>query len=225
MSLRAMLWAYDQEIFPASNKFVLITLANFCGDAGKSYPSIGSLHRATSLQEETIRKAIGKLIEQGFIKDSGETVGATGRVKVYQFPDSVSEIPLKTGGLKRRNTPVNTNGNTPANTPVFRSCLIEGTVTGNRNGETEFVLASDSKPSKPKGRATLEEAKSFSKEIGLPESDGESFYWGKEGNGWKNVKDWKATMRNWKLQGWMASQKQPGKTFKRNNEENDGVDF
>jgi uncharacterized protein YdaU (DUF1376 family) len=60
---------------------------------------------------------------------------------------------------------------------------------------------------------TLDEAKAFARELGLPESDGESCFHKWEGNGWKNgtnkVKDWKATVRSWKAAGYLPSQKQP----------------
>lgn len=58
----------------------------------------------------------------------------------------------------------------------------------------------------------IHEVEAFAKELGLPEADGTAFFYAKEGNGWMSgqnrVKDWKATMRTWKLNGWMASQKQ-----------------
>lgn len=62
-----------------------------------------------------------------------------------------------------------------------------------------------------KDRATLEEMKAFAIELGLPESDGESRFHGLEANGWKAgsnpVKDWKASMRQWKAGGFFPSQK------------------
>lgn len=59
-----------------------------------------------------------------------------------------------------------------------------------------------------KARGTLEELKAYSVSIGLPESDGEAFFLLKEGTGWKGVKDWRAVMRSWKIQGYHPSQKQ-----------------
>lgn len=64
---------------------------------------------------------------------------------------------------------------------------------------------------------TKEEAEDYAIEIGLPKSDGAAFWDAKEGNGWKNgankIKDWKATMRTWKANGFHPSQKgQKGST-------------
>lgn len=54
----------------------------------------------------------------------------------------------------------------------------------------------------------------YCKEIGLPSTDGSACFNKWEGNGWTNrgepIKDWKATIRSWKLQGYMPSQRQSG---------------
>jgi len=65
---------------------------------------------------------------------------------------------------------------------------------------------------KKKARGTIAELEAFAKEIGLPASDGTATYLGLEEKGWKDVKDWKARMRRWKLCGYHPSQKAPAKT-------------
>lgn len=64
-------------------------------------------------------------------------------------------------------------------------------------------------PAKAKG--TSEEASAYCVEIGLPASDGTACFDKWQGNGWKNngepIKDWKATIRAWKANGYMPSQK------------------
>jgi hypothetical protein len=71
--------------------------------------------------------------------------------------------------------------------------------------------SSSSSSSSSKGTCTLDEAKAFAVECGLPASDGESCFHKWEGNGWMNgtnrVKDWKATIRSWQAAGYMPSQK------------------
>jgi hypothetical protein len=70
-----------------------------------------------------------------------------------------------------------------------------------------------SNASSMKGKLTLDELKKFAVEIGLPESDGEACFHKWEGNGWTNggkpVVDCKGTIRNWKIQGFLPSQKKP----------------
>lgn len=64
-----------------------------------------------------------------------------------------------------------------------------------------------------KSRGTESELKDFTASLGLPSSDGEACFLKWEGNGWTNkgepVKCWKSTIRNWKLQGFLPSQKPP----------------
>ncbi len=94
-------------------------------------------------------------------------------------------------------------GQTAAGTPHaatwFRSAGYDGD------------LSSISAAAGTKAQGTLEECRVFAEELGMPASDGETFFWAKQGNGWRNgknpVKDWRATFRNWQHEGWLASQK------------------
>lgn len=72
-------------------------------------------------------------------------------------------------------------------------------------------ISSNRKQSVRKSRGTLDELREYAVGLGMPESDGEACFERWEGNGWKNggnpILDWKATMRSWKLNGYLASQK------------------
>lgn len=156
MSLRAILWAFDQDIFPSSRKFVLVALANFAGETGKSFPTVETISHITSQQQDTIRKSLADLVEAEIIADTGKRTGATGQVKVYQLPvhEKASERPPKTGGLK---TPENGGLNSderlvkdPAKPPpktIERPPLRPpktGGITRNGNGEREQRTKRDS---------------------------------------------------------------------------------
>lgn len=100
------------------------------------------------------------------------------------------------------------------NAPVTHRNAFDGesnaSVTQDRDiADTEADTKAVHKETKSKG--TLEDLQAFAREIGLPESDGESMFHHWEGNGWKNgttpVKDWKASIRKWKLNKWLPSQK------------------
>ena len=74
----------------------------------------------------------------------------------------------------------------------------------------------------------MDDAKAFAASIELPESDGESCFHKWEGNGWTNngkpIKDWKATIRAWKAQGFLPSQKAaPAKTYSHANGYNEST--
>jgi hypothetical protein len=74
---------------------------------------------------------------------------------------------------------------------------------------SSMLQASDTKPRK--NRMTMKELQDFCISLGLPASDGDALFNKWEGNGWKNGKepiiDCKATIRNWKAQGYLPSQK------------------
>lgn len=64
----------------------------------------------------------------------------------------------------------------------------------------------------PKARASsAKEVSDFCLTVGLTANDGEWFFAGREGKGWKNkgdpIKDWKQTVRAWKAAGHFPSQK------------------
>jgi hypothetical protein len=68
---------------------------------------------------------------------------------------------------------------------------------------------------KSKEKPSIDEVRTFCKEIELPETDGDATFWKWEGNGWTNgnkpIKDWKATIRSWKSAGHLPSQKLNGR--------------
>lgn len=70
-----------------------------------------------------------------------------------------------------------------------------------------------------KDRGTMEEVVAFCLANGLTDSDGRAFFYGKEGNGWKNgastVKDWRATILNWKARKWHPSQKEAEQNYRK----------
>lgn len=63
---------------------------------------------------------------------------------------------------------------------------------------------------KPMARPEVDEVSAYCVEQGLPASDGVTVFDKWTGSGWKNggqpIKDWKATIRAWKGQGYMPSQ-------------------
>lgn len=71
----------------------------------------------------------------------------------------------------------------------------------------------EDKKKKRHARGSFEELTEFCRESGLFPRDAE-YLWNKwEGNGWQNngksMKDWRATVRAWKAQGYLPSQKTP----------------
>ena len=100
MSLRAILWAFDQEILPSSRKFVLVALCNFSTDTGAAYPSVETITRITGLQHQAVRNALANLVMEEVIEDTGKRTGGTGQVKVYRLPPEACEPIVTNHSLK-----------------------------------------------------------------------------------------------------------------------------
>lgn len=146
MSIHALSWAFDQEVYSSPQKFVLIALANFASETGKSYPSVGTVAKMTGQMDGTVRKAFKALTEQGLITDTGKRAGATQQVKVFQFPAGAYQRLAETGGFESNDK---TSAKTPSKTPpktTTKVCaktpkngeqpLEPGTVTLNQEPKT-----------------------------------------------------------------------------------------
>lgn len=170
---------------------VFLALADHANDKGFCWPGVEGLAKKSRLSERQTRYILRNLEAKGYIK-----------TLIQQGPRGCNmyEITLSEGGKNCPPAVHDTEGGNPrqqGGQPIAPES--SGTVT-----EPSVHI--------PKSRCSLEEARSFCKEIGLPESDGESFFYKCEGNGWRNntqpIKDWKSTVRHWKIAGYMPSQKQ-----------------
>lgn len=85
MSIEAMQWAFQQEIKPASMKFVLVSLGDNAQHDGMAWPSLAALCQKTGLDRKTVISALDRLEAAGYLSDSGKRTGNTGQVKVYRF--------------------------------------------------------------------------------------------------------------------------------------------
>jgi hypothetical protein len=86
VSVEAITWALGQDVGRSTVKFVLTILAN-CAD-GKEFicfPSVAYIAEATNQDRKTVIGAIAKLIEMGFVEDTGERRGSTGQIIVYKL--------------------------------------------------------------------------------------------------------------------------------------------
>ena len=67
MSIRAIEWAYGQEISGAATKFVLVALADFADEEGTCFPGQELLAARTGQSMESVRRHLKWLEEYGFI--------------------------------------------------------------------------------------------------------------------------------------------------------------
>lgn len=66
MSIKAICWAFEQDL-PPTSKLVLLKLADNANDDGWCWPSQATLARHTSLTRETVNRHIAKLEESGHL--------------------------------------------------------------------------------------------------------------------------------------------------------------
>lgn len=102
MSSEALAWAFKSDVKPSSVKFTLVALcecANY--QTGKIFPSINHLCQITGQDRKTVISNIGKLVSDGWISETGERVGRTGQIKVYQA--NIATVP-KTEQYQERNS-------------------------------------------------------------------------------------------------------------------------
>lgn len=118
MSVEAITWALDQPVKHSTAKFVLVVLANCAhSESMTAYPSTGYLVNATGQDRKTVLANLRRLMEMGFITDTGERRGATKQVIVYQL---------------------NTTRNTPEKQAQIRNSSENGTVPKTGGNSTVF---------------------------------------------------------------------------------------
>lgn len=85
MSNAALSWAFSASLAKSCDKFVLVTLANYCDEQGICYPSHAKLIGDTSLDRKTIISALQRLCDAGLILDTGIRKGVTNQIIVYRL--------------------------------------------------------------------------------------------------------------------------------------------
>lgn len=87
MSIEAIKYAFEKYVPRATDKLVLIALANYANAEGLAYPSHQRLMLVTSLNRKTIMASLLRLEQMGLLIDTGQRKGRTGRVVVYHMPE------------------------------------------------------------------------------------------------------------------------------------------
>ena len=85
MSLKAVTWAFEQEI-PPNEKIVLLALADYADEQGSSYPSMLTICRKASMSESTVRRMLTKLEERGLlVREERRTTGGAQQSNIYRI--------------------------------------------------------------------------------------------------------------------------------------------
>jgi len=87
MSVKIMAAVFDREDLDASERLVMLCLADHADDDGVCYPSVARLCKRSSLSERTVQGTIKKLIARGFLSvEYGGGRSGTNRFTVRANP-------------------------------------------------------------------------------------------------------------------------------------------
>lgn len=102
MSWQALAWASKQRPGRASDKLILIALADRHNeDSNLAYPSVAWLCEFSDLNRKTVIASLQRLEAANLIADSGKRVGKTGQIKAYSL--AIETVP-KTEQSPKRNS-------------------------------------------------------------------------------------------------------------------------
>lgn len=102
MSSKAVAWAWEQKVKPASSKLLLMAMADFCNpETNLCFPSVAALVEMTGLDRKTVLDGIARLKSMEVLRDTGRRTGRTQQIIVYRmmFPVVSLSVP-KTGQLE-----------------------------------------------------------------------------------------------------------------------------
>jgi hypothetical protein len=85
MSIEALSFVLKQDMSRSSEKFVLVCIANYADERGFAYPSVATLVRDTGQDRKTVIQNLKRLTEAGMLNDTGQRVGKTGSIPVYEL--------------------------------------------------------------------------------------------------------------------------------------------
>jgi DNA replication protein DnaT len=158
MSRHAIDWVWKQDIKPATLKLLMLSIADRADEDNCAFPSIARLVKDTGLNNKTAQAGVNKLIEQGYVVDTGKRRGPTMRVRVLKILMlSVSEMeaqpsilnPPKNGHISQDTPPQSPdckasndpkNGNIPENGNIPDNGVLNDPDNGVLNDPKNGVL-------------------------------------------------------------------------------------
>lgn len=128
MSHQAVSWALKQPVSHSPAKFILVVLAHHVNASARpwqAYASVTLLAQETGQNRKTVLENLKRLVDFGYLADSGERVGATGRIPVWNLTDAPNGT--KTGTIEQSQ---NRDHSTVPDSGPLNSTEI-GTIEGN----------------------------------------------------------------------------------------------
>lgn len=110
MSIKALNWAFAQDVAKSGAKFVLVALADHADDYGRAWPCVSTMAGKTAQDRRTVLDNLRALRAAKLIERMPERVGKTRQVVIYRLamPDLP---PHQTPAIPRRRPPNGGGGN------------------------------------------------------------------------------------------------------------------
>lgn len=148
MSIKAMNWAWEQNLPPGS-KLVLMALADSADDQGYCWPKIKTLAAKCCIADRTIRRTIKDLLDHGLLKISARFNALGGQVSngyTLQMspPDKLSPSPL-----------LIPKGGDSSDTPGMTQLCQGGSDTAMSPLQPPYESKEESSPAQPKTLSQL----------------------------------------------------------------------
>ena len=85
MSIRAIVWAFNQKTGSSASKLVLIKLADNANDEGRCYPSLAYIAKHCEMHRATVIRHISALSQRGFVDVEHRSVEGSKIPNVYHL--------------------------------------------------------------------------------------------------------------------------------------------
>lgn len=210
MSWQATNYVTEHSKHKGGSFLCLLMIANCADQDGRnSWPSIEKLAKDCRMSERQIQRIIVALEKTGEIRIQR----CAGPNKKHKFTVMMGhvETPAKSAGgphSPRQNVRVTKCRGDISDDSRVTFPSSEGDITVSpkqRNDPKNNPSFSGGKPQKEKRPASLEDVKTYGREIGLPPDRCEDFWDKYESNGWVNkdgpIDDWRAALRRFKRYG------------------------
>lgn len=113
MSIQAVNWAIEQRVGDPTLKILLLAICNYTNENDECWPSQAVLARDSEVSDRTIRRALKKLVDLGFIETQSRERAGGGNssllIRILRHADKLSD------------TPADTHMSAPPRTPVVRT--------------------------------------------------------------------------------------------------------
>jgi hypothetical protein len=105
VSVKALNWAFEQTLPPAL-KIILLTLADYAGESGDCWPSVGAIARRATVSTRSAQRYLRELEDRGYLsRDVRERPNGSRTSNVYMLRFDMGGCQSVTGGVSTVSPP------------------------------------------------------------------------------------------------------------------------